>query len=741
MKLQEVTLFENRSHRILKEGWHDLTEAQQKYQLRWERELFPLLEQYVKLAEAELTADQIQAIFKSAEANAMASGTNKNALGKAGAAAGKAVDAAGNAVKMTAELAKKVDAKINELGRAAKEAGPVKDMDKKFNDLKADIMANNPDNKIVQGIVKVSDWAKANPGKASIAVGILTAIAAFVGGPAGGAAAGLILRSTNELLKGEDLSSAVGKAVKTAAYGAIAGWALQGIGDWLEGLRFDAVPFDKAPGLTTLEVGFTKELSAPGFQSIKELGSMVIPEDRVAEFTSLLDAMKDATAATGSTTDPGAINAFNDLWNFAKSFDTKEFIADMNLANEIAQNVAAQNDAFLQNLTAANSAIAAVAQGSIQGAGEKGAFKIGGDEVKPGDVVTSAAGNKKIAGVDSKATAVDPSDLKGRAGIMRAAGESVDMQAEFDRYIAEAGFADMIKGAGAKVAQGAKAAGGAIAKGAKAAGKELGNKATYNKMMSAWKKAGEPTDTGSIINILQGMGMSPEQISQVGQEQGVELKAKNVGDPDEPAAQPAASTATDAPADDSAAQGGDAAPADDSAPAAEPGSVVKSASGEDVIAGVDGKPTTVKPNDKKGIAAIKKAAAAKGGAAPETKTVAKGDVVKGKDGKQYRWEGALYTDLDTGRTIGVQATIDMGLPHPKIDPVRDAVKAAGPNVIALVLDQISSKGVKAGTKDAQVAKQAGAKGTQALPSAQAKKTKSGIAPPNTVAPKPKTVKV
>ena len=63
MKLQEVTLYENRSHRILKEGWHDLTEAQQKYQLRWERELFPLLEQYVKLDEAELTADQIQAIF------------------------------------------------------------------------------------------------------------------------------------------------------------------------------------------------------------------------------------------------------------------------------------------------------------------------------------------------------------------------------------------------------------------------------------------------------------------------------------------------------------------------------------------------------------------------------------------------------------------------------------------------------------------------------------------------------
>jgi hypothetical protein len=678
MKLQEVTLYENRSHRLLKEGWQDLTEAQQKYQLRWERELFPLLEQYVKLAEAELTADQISAIFKSAEANAMASGTNRNALGKAG-------DGVVAGVKMTADLAKKVDAKINELGKAAKEAGPVKDADKKFNDLKADIMANNPDSKIVQGIVKVSDWAKANPGKASIAVGILTAIAAFAGGPAGGAAAGLILRSTNELLKGEDLSSAIGKSIKTAAYGAIAGWAIQGIGDWLEGLRFDAVPFDKAPGLTTLEVGFTKTLEVPGFSDVKELGSMVIPETDVTEFTRLLDAMKDATAATGSTTDPGAIDAFNELWTFTKTFDKAEFLDNMDINNKIAQLVATENDAFLQNLTAANSAIAAVAQGSIQGAGEKGAFKLNGDEVQPGDVTTSAAGNKKIAGVDSKATSVDPSDLKGRAGIMRADNESVDMQSEFDRYIAEAGFADMIK-------KGAKAAGGAIAKGAKAAGKELGNKVTYNKMMSAWKKAGEPTDTGSIINILSGNGMSPEQISAIGQEQGVELVAKNIGDPETPSAKPADTTATNTPADDSDnAQGADA---DDSAPADN---------------------------------------------APAVKPMSKGDTVKGKDGNTYRWEGALYTNVDTGRPIKVQDAINMGLPHPKIDPIVSAIKKAGPAISKLVIDQINSKGVKAGTKDAQVAKTAGAKGTEELPAAQndaPKAPKAGIAPPGTVASKP-----
>ena len=58
----------------------------------------------------------------------------------------------------------------------------------------------------------------------------------------------------------------------------------------------------------------------------KDLGSMVVPEDQVGEFTNLLNAMKDATAATGSTSDPAALDAFNQLWDFTKSFDTKEFL-------------------------------------------------------------------------------------------------------------------------------------------------------------------------------------------------------------------------------------------------------------------------------------------------------------------------------------------------------------------------------------------------------------------------------
>lgn len=46
--------------------------------------------------------------------------------------------------------------------------------------------------------------------------------------------------------------------------------------------------------------------------------------------------------------------------------------------------------------------------------------------VKPGDVVTSAAGNKVLAGVDGTPTVVKPGDAKGKAEIMKAAGKGVD---------------------------------------------------------------------------------------------------------------------------------------------------------------------------------------------------------------------------------------------------------------------------------------------------------------------------
>ena len=495
------------------------------------------IEQYV--FEAELTKDQINQLFTNIEQGATDAGGNRTAIGKAKDIAGLPIEAV-----------KWIDNKINELGGLVQKAGPVKNADAKFEELKQKI--GSKDSKVVNAIKAVSDWAKENPGKASVAVGILTAAAAVAGGPLGGAVAGFLARATKDLLQGEKLSTAAGKSIKTAAYGAIAGWALNGIGDWLEGLRVDAIPYDKAPGLTTLKVGFTDTFEVPGFKQVRDLGSMIIPEDQVGEFTKLLDVMKDATA-TGSTNSGEALNAFNKLWNFTKTFDTAEFIADMNLSNEISKAIAVSNDQFLSNLEMANSAIAAAAQASIQtGDDKKAEFKVGGDEVnaeaQPQMASRVYTGQKLSEGqiylLFNRLTKTTDHLLQNKLMF-----ESVfDAIAHYNRQtINEApGVLGRVGGA---LKKGAKAVGGAI----KGAAKQVTTKITAEKLNTAWKKAGSPTDSDEIYDIIKGMGVADDVIKGTYDSMQINPPATTDapdGDKDADAADQSTSNATDATAGD-----------------------------------------------------------------------------------------------------------------------------------------------------------------------------------------------
>jgi hypothetical protein len=105
-------------------------------------------------------------------------------------------------------------------------------MDAKFKELKTKI--GEKDSKVVSAVKAVSDWAKENPGKASVAVAILTAAAALAGGPLGGLVGGFLGRATKDILQGKDLSTAIGKSAMTGAVGALAGGAIELIGDLVD---------------------------------------------------------------------------------------------------------------------------------------------------------------------------------------------------------------------------------------------------------------------------------------------------------------------------------------------------------------------------------------------------------------------------------------------------------------------------------------------------------------------------
>ena len=698
MKLQEVTGFNSRTATILNEGYQDLTEQQILYLGKWEKELWPLVEQYTKLAEQELTKQQVLDIFSGAEQVAMDSGDNKTIAGKVGAGAAAVA-------KLPVDIAKKVDAKINELGRLAQNAGPVKNADQKFEDLKKQITANNSDSKIVQGIQKISDWAKENPGKASIAVGVLTTMAAFAGGPAGGAAAGLILRASKDLLQGEKLSTAVGKSVKTAAYGALAGLAIKGLTDgmvdniatgseaeadaMMDG--FAADNFKSAVDSAASDAGFDAGVldGAMDYSSSGNINGfyynydMTMTADQVSQYNALASA-----ASSAKTFSPEYYEAAGKLHGFLST--TQQANADLSALSDTIKNIPKevwtgdQLDAAIAVLDNAEEAVQAVsAVGGAAGAAAQGALATVDDKnkemhkIKPIDPDEKKQLELDLKG-GSDATPVDKDfDKSQKLSDFGKVGETLSMEEKFELYLAEA---DPAQGElplnnpntlGAKLKRGAgnlagKAAGAVKGAASSAAGavkqtaKNVGNKVTADKLTKQWTKMGSPLDSGSIANILADAGMSNDQIQSIGSTQKVELE------PSKPQQDP--ETQPDAPSTDTAQKG-----ADSEQPSAKTPPAVKDA------------------------------------------PIKKGTIMN-KGGKDYEWAGALWVDTQTNKPVGVQASFDMGLPNPKFTAILKAVKA-DPELGKLVKAQLTAKGVKPGTAQAGQAAQAGVKGTEKLKTA------------------------
>ena len=462
MNLHEVTLFENKTHRILNEGYQTLTETQKVYLSRFEKELWPLLEDVKSLFEQNLTTQQIQSIFQNAEQVAKDSGANRSGLGKAG-------DTAVAGVKLPGKVLKAVNDKVNELGRMAQDSGPVSNMDAKFSELTKNIAANNPDNKIVQGIKAVSNWAKANPGKATLAVGILTAVASVMGGPAGGAAAGFLLRSTKDLLQGEKLSTAVGKAAKTAAIGALAGFAADKVGGFFSGIRGEVIDQGR---FADVDYGASKTLSAPGYEWTREIRGVnikVLPDD-AATINNLMDVI-------GQGGDR-ASQAFEKLYNLSKEIKSTDY-KDM-LKNIGA--VARENDSLFQWIEGAKTGITALVQGSA-----------------------ASSNNKKES--------------------LEADYEQYLKESAFGNIASKA--AGLMKTGADKVAKATAPARQAIAQKTKDVGNELGNKVTAKKLQQAWSNLGNPIDTGSIYGILQDAGMDTDLIQAVSVQSDVTLSKEN----------------------------------------------------------------------------------------------------------------------------------------------------------------------------------------------------------------------
>lgn len=476
---------EQKNRKLITEQWND-----PRWMLIEQKHIVPFvtsLEKYI--TEAELTPDQIKSLFTSVEKQATDSGSNRTL-------AGKGVDAT-----------KWINNKINKLGASLAKSGPVTNLDQKVEDLKRKIAAK--DTKTVQIIQSISDWAKANPGKASIAVGILTAAAAMMGGPLAGAVGGFLTRATKDLLQGSKLSTAVGKSSKTAAIGAVFG-AVTDIFDISEP-SFEGGPSE-----------IQANISSDDMQSAIQQGNVLDSETSLSEFLE-------------------ANNISEDVY--------KNQIAQEILDNSGGGPYAQEMIDKIKNSIKIDGEYPQNFNTNISGNLVRGNFFLTGPEYQefqnflktlPGDYATQMLSPEAeqwlVDNVDGAAAQLEVvasqsslSDDDVNSMLQNAPKQSVSLNSNpttesiilSQRQVIKLteGIMDTLKKAGKTVAGKAKtAASNVVKKGVGAVqqvGQNITTKVTADKLLSAWKKAGSPTDSDKVYQVLRSAGVSDEIMKSV----------------------------------------------------------------------------------------------------------------------------------------------------------------------------------------------------------------------------------
>ena len=423
------------SNRVLLESCHGLDTAQCRIVEGIHAELKPLIE-------ASLSTDQIKNIFGAVEKSATDAGGNRTMLGQGKDVLDKANDI------------------IDNIGKWLQDTTPVKAFDQKFEQLKNKINTSFPDSKILDGISKLGIYAKENPGKTAAIVGVLTAIASLAGGPIGGAIAGQVLRGAVELLKGEKLSTAIGKGIKTAALGYLSGKAFEMLGKFAEGMRIKSIPFGpENAGYEQVSFGATKTLTGPGTEWTRSIQGVDIIVD--PEMASAVRSAQNMLRMGGDAASEG----FDQLASVAKIINSAEYKNEIINTLEISRQELLKNDSLLTFIKTAKEGLQATSQGAVAAAG--------------------------VAGGSDKASAAPAKESKNNKNRPLSEGQIYLVFKRITESQINEGPMDAIKGFASK----------AVAK-AKTVGTNLTTKVTADKLNSAWQKAGSPTDSNELADFL-----------------------------------------------------------------------------------------------------------------------------------------------------------------------------------------------------------------------------------------------
>ena len=423
------------------------------------------------LREAQLSTAQINTLFGAIEQNATDSGSNRTVVGK-----GKdVVDAVNNG--------------INKVGKALQNTAPVKAFDQKFEQLKGSVSAKFPE--LEKQLSSIGEYAKQNPGKTQAIVTALTILAGVATGGVGGAIAGQLLRGSLELVKGEKLSTAVGKGAKTAAVGFVTGVISDKIGDMFSGDPETVAQI--SGGITSDDM---QGVSGQGIDFATAREVLKLDDAGAQDYIISVQAnqLSDSLMNSGG---PGTVSMGGEMLDKVK--DAIEFTGDVNgdWSTSLDGNFLRGNLFLTPD--------------------EMAAFDASGLDIMSSEATSWLADNVGGAADQFRVNAVyDSVDYSGTNTLSETAifklFTAVTYKQPLVESLDEAPIGDMIKKGASAVAGAAKSAAGAVAQKAATTGKNITTKVTVDKLMTAWKKAGSPNNDAKMAQFLAGFGIEPRAV-------------------------------------------------------------------------------------------------------------------------------------------------------------------------------------------------------------------------------------
>ena len=475
----------------------------------WEKEIHPII------CEVALNPAQIQQLFQQIEQGATAAGGNRTGLGKGIDAVGAAKD-------------KISDVWYNKFGAMLQNSAPVQAFDKSYDDMKAKIRAANPDSKIIAAIDKYGEYAKNHPNMQKFILGIVGSLAAALGvAAAGGIAAGALAVGTgtgvavgivniaDRLLKGgEKLSTSLGRGatagitagLTAAAVTKVAGLINDTLANIQRGREVHVITIN--PG-TPMEQKFNL-LPADG-RAYDKFGQKWL--DAVGDTSGGFDGLMDPNSASNSamTSASKAMEAILD-----KASDPAYQQAAIDLAQKAGEATAPLNQA-IQGITALQQAITPVASAL---AGQAAGNAQPAQQPAPAQAESRTYTPEQVTALFEHIVIAQKLSIQLQEGIWddikSGAGKTLGQVAGVAGKAAGATTQQVSKG----IKAGAGAVGSALGKGVQAVaqkaqtiGHNIATKTTADKLQSAWKAAGSPTDSEAIIDLLTAQGIDKSVIT------------------------------------------------------------------------------------------------------------------------------------------------------------------------------------------------------------------------------------